>query len=370
MENLRKRQCVSVVQPLTHLKKYKKLTSDPAFKSRRIFTENLVAVHCCKTEVNLNRPIYIGMCVLDLSKLCMYQFYYDTLKAKYKDKVRLCYTDTDSLLVQIQTENINADLINMADQFDFSNYPIDHPIRQAIGDEKIAENTKVPGLFNECNGAIIVEFISLHPKMYSILKGANHMDKVTFLAIRSDKHSIHTVEMSKVGLSPMDDKKWIAPDNITTYAHDDLLRQGFQKPPDPVHIKLPSMPDLVMTPIDQTVIPENSQKKDKQKAHVTADKQITNQSTKANPDKAQNKPKAKNTPNMKKSGKSDMNLDRNKPKKKDKPASLKKVSKNNNQEEKYPNTQKKVKKSLKKKGNNKDNKAVLAEILTLLQKLV
>ena len=45
------------------------------------------------------------------------------------------------------------------------------------------------------------------------------MDKVTFLAIRSDKHSIHTVEMSKVGLSPMDDKKWIAPDNITTYVH-------------------------------------------------------------------------------------------------------------------------------------------------------
>ncbi|PKY61623.1 hypothetical protein RhiirA4_486845 [Rhizophagus irregularis] len=257
MENLRKRQRVSVVQPLTHPKKYKKLTSDPAFKSRRIFTENLVAVHRRKTEVNLNRPTYIGMCVLDLSKLCMYQFYYDTLKAKYKDKVRLCYTDTDSLLVQIQTENINADLINMADQFDFSDYPIDHPIRQAIGEEKIAENTKVPGLFkDECNGAIIAEFIGLRPKMYSILKvgdditnpkygirkakgvpskvvkkefhherynralfDPNHMDKVTFLAIRSDKHSIHTVEMSKVGLSPMDDKKWIAPDNITTYAH-------------------------------------------------------------------------------------------------------------------------------------------------------
>ncbi|PKC53694.1 hypothetical protein RhiirA1_478753 [Rhizophagus irregularis] len=203
------------------------------------------------------------------------------------------------------------------------------------------------------------------------------------------------------------------------------------------------MPDLVMTPVDHTVIPKNSRKKDKQKARVTADKQTTNQSTKANPDvktsaknshkgkksseleatqiltgyetvgeeqeqirdiivydipytwdlqkiiaelklwfnkywmtdlggipvrwfpKAQSKPKAKNTPNTKKSGKSDMNLDRNQPKKKDKPASSKKVSKNNNQEEKYPNTQK-AKKSSKKKGNNKDNKAVLAEILTLL----
>jgi hypothetical protein len=66
----------------------------------------------------------------------MYQFYYDTLKARYGDKVRLCYTDTDSLLVQIQTESINADLINMADQFNFSDYPIDHPVHQELGEDK------------------------------------------------------------------------------------------------------------------------------------------------------------------------------------------------------------------------------------------
>src|SRR6185312_15471604 len=124
MENLRKRQRVSIVQPLTHPKKYKKLTSDPSFKSRKIFSENLVAIHRRKVEVMLNRPTYVGMCVLDLSKLCMYKFFYDTLKAKYGSKVRLCYTDTDSLLVQIQTEDINIDLINMSDQFDFSDYPI------------------------------------------------------------------------------------------------------------------------------------------------------------------------------------------------------------------------------------------------------
>ncbi|PKC52114.1 hypothetical protein RhiirA1_482238, partial [Rhizophagus irregularis] len=65
---------------------------------------------------------------------------------------------------------------------------------------------------------------------------------------------------------------------------DDLIRQEFQKPPNSVPIKLPSMPDIVMTPVDQTVIFENSWKKDKQKARVTTDKQITNQSTKAKPD--------------------------------------------------------------------------------------
>ncbi|GET57612.1 hypothetical protein GLOIN_2v1775922 [Rhizophagus irregularis DAOM 181602=DAOM 197198] len=78
------------------------------------------------------------------------QFYYDTLKVRYGEKIQLCYTDTDSLLVQIQTEDINADLIDMADQFDFSDYPKDHP--------------------DECNGAVIAEFIGLRPKMYSILK--------------------------------------------------------------------------------------------------------------------------------------------------------------------------------------------------------
>ncbi|GBC21264.1 hypothetical protein GLOIN_2v1871772 [Rhizophagus irregularis DAOM 181602=DAOM 197198] len=86
--------------------------------------------------------------------------------------------------------------------------------------------------------------------------------------------------------------------------------------------------------------------------------------------KAQNKPKAKNTPNPKKSGKSDKNLDSKQPKKKDKPTSLKIVPKNNNQEEKNLKNQKKAKNTSKIKGGNKDNKAVLAEILTLLQRLV
>jgi hypothetical protein len=257
MENLRKRVRVSVVQPQTHLKKYKKLTSDPSFKSHKIFTENLVAIHWRKTEVMLNCPTYVGMYVLDLSKLCMYQFYYDTLKAWYGDKVELCYTDTDFLLVKIQTEDVNADLIDMADQFDFNDYPKDHPVHEALGDKADA-NMKIPEKFkDECNGTVIAEFIGLHPKMYSILKAGDdttnpkhgirkakgvptkivkkefhherynkalfdpkHEDTVTFRAIQSDKHAINVVEMTKVGLSPMDDKKWIASDNITMYAQD------------------------------------------------------------------------------------------------------------------------------------------------------
>src|SRR6185437_6204425 len=79
--------------------------------------------------------------------------------------------DTDSLLVQIQTDDINANLIDMADQFDFSDYPTNHSAHQSLDEEKINANKKTPGLFkDECNGAMIAEFISLRPKMYSILK--------------------------------------------------------------------------------------------------------------------------------------------------------------------------------------------------------
>jgi hypothetical protein len=118
----------------------------------------------------LNCPTYVGMYVFDLSKLCMYQFYYDILKARYGDKVELCYTDTDSLLMKIYTEDVNADLIDMADQFDFSDYLKDHPVCEALGNKADA-NMKIPGKFtDECNGAVIAEFIGLHPKMYSILK--------------------------------------------------------------------------------------------------------------------------------------------------------------------------------------------------------
>ena len=132
-------------------------------------------------------------------------------------------------------------------------------MRVAVGEEKIKANTKVPGLFkDECNGTVIAEFIGLRPKMYSVLKVGDeddnpkhgirkakgvpskvvkkefhhgrynkvlfdpkYEDTVTFRAIRSDKHVINVIEMTKVGLSAMDDKKWIAQDNVIMYAHGD-----------------------------------------------------------------------------------------------------------------------------------------------------
>ena len=99
MENLRKRVDVRLV---TDEKKLTKLASKPTYVSSKIFNENLVAVHKIKETLTLNRPAYVGMCILDLSKTLMYDFHYNCIKKKYGDKARLLFTDTDSLTYEIE----------------------------------------------------------------------------------------------------------------------------------------------------------------------------------------------------------------------------------------------------------------------------
>ena len=105
-ENLRKRVDVRLV---TNEKKLLKLTSKPTYVSSRIFNENLVAVHKIKEALTLNRPAYVGMCILDLSKTLMYDFHYYYIKKKYGDKAKLLFTDTDSLTYEIEAENVYQD---------------------------------------------------------------------------------------------------------------------------------------------------------------------------------------------------------------------------------------------------------------------
>ena len=94
MENLCKRVDVRLV---TNERKLDKLTSKPTYVSSKIFKENLMAVHKVKeTLLTLNRPAYVGMCILDLSKMLMYDFHYNYIKKKYNDRAKLLFTDTDS----------------------------------------------------------------------------------------------------------------------------------------------------------------------------------------------------------------------------------------------------------------------------------
>ena len=126
MENVRNRINVKLV---TNEKACNKLTKKPNFKSVNIFHENLITVHMEKTTVRFDKPIQIGMSILDLSKTLMYRFHYDYVKPKWGDKASLLFTDTDSLCYEIRTDDFYEDIKNDVDEwFDTSNYEKDHPL--------------------------------------------------------------------------------------------------------------------------------------------------------------------------------------------------------------------------------------------------
>ena len=106
MGNLRKRVNVKLV---TDEKKLDKLTSKLTYVSSKIFNEDLMAVHKIKETPTLNRPTYVGLCILDLSKTFMYEFHYQYIKNKYGDRAKLLFTDTDSLTYEIETEDVYKD---------------------------------------------------------------------------------------------------------------------------------------------------------------------------------------------------------------------------------------------------------------------
>ena len=136
MENLRKRVDVKLV---TDEKKLLKLTSKPTFVSSKIFNEKLVAVHKIKETLTLNRPAYVGMCILDLSKSLMYDFHYNYIKQKYGGKAKLLFTDTDSLTYEIETEDAYKDFWSDKDKFDNSDYPENSPYFDKTNKKSLSE---------------------------------------------------------------------------------------------------------------------------------------------------------------------------------------------------------------------------------------
>ena len=161
MENLRNRIDVKLV---TSKHKLLKLSSKPTFVSSKIFNENLVAVHKIKETLTLNKPAYVGMCILDISKTLMYDFRYNYIKKKYGERARLLFTDTDSLTYEIKTDDVYQDFWNDRHLFDNSDYPESSPYFDNT-------NKKIIGKFkDECQGVPIAEFVGLRSKMYSYIK--------------------------------------------------------------------------------------------------------------------------------------------------------------------------------------------------------
>ena len=237
---MRKRVDVRLV---TDEKKLLKLTSKPTYVSSKIFNENLEAVHKIKETLTLNRPVYVGMCILDLSKTLTYDFHYNYIKQKYNNKAKLLFTDTDSLTYEIETNDLYKDFWNDTNKFDNSEYPENSPFY---------DNTikKVIGKFkDETSGMPITEFIGLRSKMYSYIKDNDQNNKTTkgikkiviqknikhedykqtlfnnrqmyhsMKTIRSNLHQLGSYELNKVSLSCFDDKRYIHKNGITSYAY-------------------------------------------------------------------------------------------------------------------------------------------------------
>ena len=161
IENIRKRQNIILVD--NHAKA-SQLSTKPNFDRATIFDRNLIAVHMKKTEVYFNKPTYVGQAILDLSKTLMFDFHYDDIRAKYEDKAELLFTDTDSLLYLIHTDDLYKDISkDIKRKFDTSDYPESHPSGIETG-----VNKKVIGMFkDEVAGRQITHFVGLRPKLYS-----------------------------------------------------------------------------------------------------------------------------------------------------------------------------------------------------------
>ena len=134
-ENIRKHKNFKLV---TNEKQYSKYVMKPNFKSATRFTENLVGIEMGKTEIVMNKPIYVGQAIIDLSKITMYEFHYDYAKPKWD--IKLLYQDTDSLVYNIKTEDFYKDISeNISERFDTSNYiGIDRPLPMGMNKKVIS----------------------------------------------------------------------------------------------------------------------------------------------------------------------------------------------------------------------------------------
>ena len=160
MEKVRKHRDFKLV---TSDKKGRILGSEPNYHTKYI-SEYLMIIEMKKVIVNMNKPIYLGQAILDISKTLMHKFWYDYIKPKYDDKARALYMDTDSFVVNIKTDDFYKDIVNDVDKwFDTSNYDKNDKRPFPIG-----KNKKVIGLFtDELGGKIMIEFCALRQKTYA-----------------------------------------------------------------------------------------------------------------------------------------------------------------------------------------------------------
>ena len=241
MDNIRKRRDIKLV---TTDKKRNKLVSEPNYHTINLISEDLSITEMKKTKVKMNKPIYLGLSILEISKTLMYEFWYDYMKPKYNDNVKLCYTDTDSFIINIKTNDFYEDIASdVENSFDTSNYEVKRPL-------PMVKNKKVIGLMkDELGGKIIMEFVTLRPKTCSFLTDDGKEDKKTKGTKKcvikkmiqfndhkkcllrdevilksqqrfiSKKHDVYTENINNIALSSNDDKRIVSSDKITSHPY-------------------------------------------------------------------------------------------------------------------------------------------------------
>jgi len=219
----------------------KKETAKTNFKQFNIFQPNLTAVTLGKTKITWNKPTFVGAAVLELSKLVMFNFYYNIMKTRYGEQVHLLYSDTDSALLAVETPDIYKDIKEMSQHFDLSNYPTDHDMYSKVNELVVLK------LKDELKGKVMFEYIGLKPKMYSmqcegevkqsckgvnsgVKKGLLHeiyymvLEKQTSIRkemtiLRSRELGLFTERVNKTCLSCFDDKRYITGYTSVPYGH-------------------------------------------------------------------------------------------------------------------------------------------------------
>ena len=267
MENVRKRY--KPLKFVTSEHQFIKEVAKPSYIGNVIqYSNSMISLCHAKMNVLLNKPIQVGFAILDLSKLCMFQFHYRVMLPFYgPERLKLLFTDTDSLAYQIKTVDVYADMAHpkLNSHFDFSNYDKDHPLFNK-------DNKKVAGFFKDENGGVsLVEFAGLRSKMYAVstlevgskermyfeprtgkrqrviiavnekvtCKGVKKLiaqthltmekyksclfegasEKVSIPSLISKKHHIFLQDRLKTSLSRYDDKRFILPDGVNTLAY-------------------------------------------------------------------------------------------------------------------------------------------------------
>ena len=228
------------VKLVDNAKDYVKCISKPSFVSQKIFSKTFVAIYKIKPVLTLNKPIYVGFSILDLSKYLIYEFNCKYIKNKFNAK--LLFTDTGSLVYEIKTEDVYEDFYDDKNLFDFSDYPLYSKFFDPV-------NKKVIGKMKyEFKEKMISEFVGLKSKMYSLIsvddeevtkaKGVNKkirpkefvnalfnkkVIRHNMKRIQSKLHRNGTYNVCKISLSCFDDKRYILDNGvILAYCHRDI----------------------------------------------------------------------------------------------------------------------------------------------------